>query len=49
MIVESMNRNLSSCIYRGPGHYNATELQTTTFQLDSSPAHITQLFVLSVI
>ena len=44
IIIESMDRNTSMCTYCGPGKYT-TSNQTATFQLDSSFAHITQLFV----
>jgi galactosylceramidase len=44
IIVETMIRSNSQCKWSSSVDYNTTE-QTATFQLDSSFAHITQLFV----
>jgi galactosylceramidase len=44
IIVETMIRNKSECTGSRPITYNTTD-QTATFQLDSSFAHIAQLFV----
>jgi hypothetical protein len=42
--VETMKRDSSQCGFSSPVEHNTTE-QTATFQLDSSFAHITQLYV----
>jgi galactosylceramidase len=44
IIVETMIRDRSQCMWSSSTKYNTTE-QTATFELDSSFAHITQLFV----
>jgi galactosylceramidase len=44
IIVETMKRDNSQCRFSSSIQYNTTD-QTGTFQLDSSFAHITQLFV----
>ena len=44
MVVETMERDNSQCRFSSSINYNTTE-QTATFQLDSSFAHVTQLFV----
>jgi galactosylceramidase len=44
IIVETMKRDTSLCDHSGSVEYNTTD-QTATFQLDSSFAHVTQLFV----
>jgi galactosylceramidase len=44
IIVETMQRDSSQCAHSSSAVYNTTN-QTATFQLDSSFAHITQLFV----
>jgi galactosylceramidase len=44
IIVETMRRDSSQCSFSSSVKYNTTD-QTATFELDSSFAHITQLFV----
>ncbi len=44
IIVETMNRDSAQCRFSSSVQYNTTD-QTATFELDSSFAHITQLFV----
>jgi galactosylceramidase len=44
IIVETMKRDSSQCAHSSSVHYNTTN-QAATFQLDSSFAHVTQLFV----
>lgn len=44
IIVETMNRDSSQCRFSSSDVYTTT-YQTATFQLDSSFAHVTQLFV----
>jgi galactosylceramidase len=44
IIVETMKRDTSQCAHSSSVYYNTTN-QTATFQLDSSFAHVTQLFV----
>jgi galactosylceramidase len=44
IIVETMKRDSSQCSWWNSVDYNTTD-QTATFQLDSSFAHVTQLFV----
>jgi galactosylceramidase len=44
IIIETMGRDSSQCAHGSSVYYNTTS-QTATFQLDSSFAHVTQLFV----
>ena len=44
IVVETMERETSQCAHSSSVYYNTTD-QTATFQLDSSFAHVTELFV----
>lgn len=46
IIIETMKRDTSQCAHSSSVFYNTTN-QTATFQLDSSFAHVTQLYMFS--